>query len=108
MSPSARLCELLTMLMSFISFASYTFLSAYMSSMILFSLALFPLDMMSRRVLESVKIRGGTGRFKMDFDYFRIASALSVRSAIAMTSTDKTVRATCRDCMTYMRPVSLC
>ena len=68
-----------------------------MSSMILFSLALIPLDMMSKRILESVRIWTGTGRFKMNSNCFRFASASSVRSASAMTSADNTERATRRD-----------
>ena len=58
---------------------------------------MLPLDMMSKRILEPVRIWTDTGRFKMNSNYLRIAIVSSVRSANAMTSADNKERAARRD-----------
>ena len=92
-NPSARLCELRTNPILLISRALYACLAAYMSSMIRFSLVRLPLDMMSKRLLESVSMCTGIGSFNMNSSCLRIARASSDRSANAMTSADSTERA---------------
>ena len=77
--------------------ALYGCRAANMSSVIRFSLVRPPLDIVSNKLLESLKICNGIVYLKTNFNCLRIASASSKKSANAIISPDNTERVTHRD-----------